>query len=263
MPYPSVRTIIDATSKFYSQNTELFWVDDPVEYTYAPGVFDPQFASAPTNTGISVLKDILFHADVRPRMKAGGRTTLLTIPSESFLPTNTYTLTVETTRDGDSASISTTDEATPAAAATSLAADITAEYTGTPEPVATTIDVGNGSKDTVLVFQADVVGGAVADMVLALSGDANSLRAYTDATACKARLWVKRPQPSSEFPPDLAVGWTMLKDFGAVDIDLGLPVSEDVSPYSRAYLELYDVSGDTSEEIARPFLVVGTSKLDA
>lgn len=261
MAEPDVRDILISTALLYSSDTSMRWIQDPVEYTYAPEVFDPQFASAGTNTGISVRGKVLLHADIRPRMRTGRKTTLLTIPA-SFLPENNYTLTVESTRDGDSVSISTTGETSPAAAASALASAITDAYTGAPEPFATTVDIGNGSADTVLVTQADVVGGLAADMVLALSDDAGSLKAYTDATACSARVWVKRPQPQSEFPPDIAVGWVLLKDLGAVDLNGGEPVVLDVSPYSRAYVELYGVTGDTSEEIARPFLVVGTSQLE-
>ena len=57
------------------------------------------------------------------------------------------------------------------------------------------------------------------------------------------------------------MGWVLLKDLGAVDLNGGEPVVLDVAVQSslRGALRRH---WNTSEEIARPFLVVGTSQLE-
>lgn len=247
--------LLSAIERSFGLNAQMQLVSDPDDWAVPEG-------GLPRDAGISVKGAQEAHLLLRPRFQVGRRTFFARIERSDYDVVNQYEIEVDTTRDGATATGTSVGLSTPAESAQVVAEglqttfDAIVSFDGTSPLVAVAIDDGNAQGNTVMIQHMDIPGGSASDLILT-DGSDEGVTIYADATACSARVWVRRPVQTT-MPTDVQPEWIVLYDLGAVNPEQGLTKSFDVGPYDRMFVELHTITGGAT---ARPFLVIGKSIL--
>lgn len=249
-----VKNIISSTELAFARNPNIYWIDDPREYTDGPE--EDAATNAGLNKGIGIRDAVSVYLQISPAYYNTGKSSFHTVSRTAFLVGEIYTVTL----DGGSGATAYTNvgtETTVPDVVQAIVDDINAGIFNTTDGgVAYAIaGSGDGVIDTVWVYQAG--GSFSVNATCSTLTVATDFPSYVDATAVSARVWAQFISPSG-LPITMPWGLVSNGDLGSIPAQ-GYVERLNAAGFSRIYVELYSITkdaGDGANMVARPFLAI-------